>query len=296
MFQLRNDAFLESPEFPFDASPFRILDNKPIEPHSHEFIELAYIAEGNGTHSYEGRNYKISAGDVFVIEPGAEHAYWVDSGTSLLVYNILFTPGLLKSEIEMLSSVTPFVNFFYVEPFLRSTVRFQTHLKLDLYEQLEMRTLLDRIVLEIKDKRLGYRIVTKTRLIEMFVFLSRCLDSRNSPSPSFRVDDNMLVHICNFIERHYAQPLSLNQVSQLCGMSASAFSAKFKQHTGRTFIEYRNAVRIRAAAQRIAHSDMKMLAISQEVGFDDLSFFNKLFKVQLGVTPGQYRRQHAQSE
>lgn len=291
MHVLKNDAFLESSDFPFFAGPYRIEEHAPIKPHSHEFIELAYVAEGIGVHRYKGEPFRIGAGDVFVIEPGAEHAYEVSEGSSLLVYNVLFIAGLLKSELETLSEVTPFVDFFYVEPFLRSAVHFQSHLRLDVYEQLEMKGLLDHIVAEFKSKKLGYRIVTKTRLIEMFVFLSRCYALHQSPSPSFRTETNMLVRICEFIEQHYAQPLSLPQVSQLCGMSPSAFSAKFKQHTGNTFIEYRNKVRLTIAAHRIQLTEEKILTISQDVGFDDLSFFNKLFKQQYGLSPGQYRRQ-----
>lgn len=287
---LKNETFLESPDFPFFAGPFRIEAHAPISSHAHEFIELAYVAEGNGTHSYKGESFRIVAGDVFMIEPGAEHAYQVSEGSSLLVYNVLFVPSLLKAELEMLSEVTPFVDFFYVEPFLRSAVHFQSHLRLDIYEQLEMKSLLDHVVAEFKSKKLGYRIVTKTRLIELFVFLSRCFAIHQAPSPSFRAEANMLVRICEFIEQHYVQPLTLHQVSQLCGMSPSAFTLKFKQHTGKTFIEYRNEIRIRIAAHRIEHTEDKMMTISQDVGFDDLSFFNKLFKQQYGISPGQYRR------
>ncbi|WJH37507.1 AraC family transcriptional regulator [Paenibacillus sp. CC-CFT747] len=96
--------------------------------------------------------------------------------------------------------------------------------------------------------------------------------------------------VCEFIELHHARPLSLAQVSQMCGMSTSSFTSKFKQAIGKTFIEYRNEVRIRVAKELLLHSDDNLLSIAHEVGFDDLSFFNKLFKQVLGVSPGKYRQ------
>ncbi|MDF2662966.1 MAG: AraC family transcriptional regulator, partial [Paenibacillus sp.] len=66
---------------------------------------------------------------------------------------------------------------------------------------------------------------------------------------------------------------------------------KFKQYNGKTFIEYRNEIRIRIAKELLAGTDGKILHIAQEVGFDDLSFFNKLFKQLEGISPGKYRQQ-----
>jgi AraC family L-rhamnose operon regulatory protein RhaS len=285
-----NDEFLESKDFPFFVGPYRIHEDAPVLPHAHEFVELAYIAEGAGNHTYNGENSSVSAGDVFIIEPGVVHSYNVDKQFSLLVYNILFVPSLLRTEIEALSAVDSFMDFFYVEPFLRSTARFQPHLKLQLDDQMEIRSLLDRIHLEFRAKQSGYRILTKTRLIELFVFLSRCYARLQAPVKSFRTDDYMLHHLCEFIHRHYAEPLNLHQVSRMCGLSPSAFSVKFKQHTGKTFIEYRNELRIQAAMERLRETDDKISQISQDVGYDDLSFFNKLFKQTVGVSPGDFRK------
>ncbi len=283
-----SEAFFESENFPFFIGSYKVED--AIDLHSHEFVEMVYVAEGTGLHIYDGQNYLISAGDVFVIEPGAEHAYGVNTGSAFVVNNILFMPSLLKLEIEALSVVTSFVDFFYMEPFLRNAVRFQSHLRLDLQEQLEMKNLLDRIVSEYQEKRLGHQIMTKTLLIEMFLFLSRCYAIHQTPSPAPRSDDKVLKHICEFIERHYAKPLSLTQISQLCSMSPTSFAVKFKQFTGRTFIEYRNEIRIRAASDHLTQTGDKIMAISQEVGFDDLSFFNKIFKQHTGMSPGTYRK------
>jgi hypothetical protein len=72
-------------------------------------------------------------GDVFVIEPNVNHAYEVDMNDHLLVCNILFLPSLLNNELKALSRVTSFVDFFFVEPFLRNRLNFSAHLKLNGY-------------------------------------------------------------------------------------------------------------------------------------------------------------------
>ena len=284
-------SFLESDSFQFHIAPYRFSEGEIVERHSHEFFELVYVAKGQGEHFYKGEYYKISEGDVFMIEPGEEHAYRSGSKQPPLVYNVLFQPTLLRRELESLSDVTSFVDFFYVEPFLRSTVHFEGHLRLQPVEQMEIESLLDRIILDFKEKKLGYRILTKTRLIELFIFLSRCYhDRKHTPLTMLSTDEKIMQHISEFIRKHYAQPLTLVQVSEMCRMSTAGFSNKFKQYIGKTFIEFRNEIRIKAAKQMLAQTDTKIVEIAAEAGFDDLSFFNKLFKNAVGLSPSQYRK------
>jgi AraC-like DNA-binding protein/quercetin dioxygenase-like cupin family protein len=285
-----DQEWLESSEFPFSTTiyPFQKYEFK--EPHAHEFIELAYIAEGEGLHEYRGVSYAISAGDVLVIEPNVVHSY--KSGeTNLLVYNVILQPAILAEELETLFKVTSFVDFFFVEPFLRKYVDFQCYLTLEPQEHIEMLFRLDRLMKEYTSKELGYRIVIKTLLIEIFIFLSRCYERRiHKPMTTLGSEDEIIRHICEFIELHHARPLTLAQVCQLCGMSQSAFSAKFKQQVGQTFVEFRNQIRIKVAKELLVKSEDKILNIGQQIGFDDLSFFNKTFKKEVGLSPGEYRK------
>ncbi|MFX3633845.1 MAG: helix-turn-helix domain-containing protein [Candidatus Pristimantibacillus sp.] len=292
MLRLEADQFLESKDFLFHAATYLIKSLENIEPHLHDFVEMAYIAEGRGFHSYNGIEYPISEGDVFIIEPDQIHSYRCPQNSQLLVYNILFQPSLLKAEWELLGGVTPFVDFYYVEPFLRNTVRFQAHLKLQNSDQIEMKSQINRLLLEYKEKKLGYRILCKTQLIELFIFLSRCYEHVTRETLLSADSDELRIRrIADFIAQHYDQPLSLMQVSRMCDMSQTTFSVKFKENIGHTFIEYRNVIRIKAAQNKLVETTHKISHIALEVGFDDLSFFNQQFKAIAGLPPGQYRKQ-----
>lgn len=291
MTQLSNRNFLEGDDFLFDIAPYRIRNNEVVELHSHEFVEFVYVAEGRGRHIYGGKSYTISEGDVFVIEPGREHGYYGDEKVYLTVYNILFQPVVFKKEIDALSQFHSFVNFFYVEPFLRGTIDFEYCLTLNPNERMEMIFLLSRLVKEHCEKGLGYRILIKTRMLEMLIFLSRCYHHReHHPMKSSVEEPELFKQIGEFIELHYNRPLSLEQVSHFCGMSQSTFTARFKQYFGKTFVTYRNEIRINVAKELLTHTEEKILSISQRVGFQDLSFFHKTFKQYVDMSPGVYRK------
>jgi AraC-like DNA-binding protein len=64
----------------------------------------------------------------------------------------------------------------------------------------------------------------------------------------------------------------------------------FKETMGTSFVDYLKEYRLTMAARLLLSSDSSILAIASEVGFDNLSYFNRSFKKQYKVTPSQYRR------
>jgi AraC-like DNA-binding protein len=290
---LQSAAFFESEEFLFYIAPYTISSNEIIEQHSHEFFELVYVIEGSGSHIYQEKIFSIHEGDVFIIEPEKIHGFEVGNNEYLKVYNLLFQPKFLKKEIESLSYLESFISFFYVEPFLRETVHFKDHLTLRYHQQTEIMILLQKIVQEYNRKENGYQILIKTRMLELFILLSRYYENATTQKIINECEYTEIIEqICKFITCHYNRPLSLEQVSKLSGMSKSNFTSKFRQIVGQTFIEYRNKIRINAAKKLLAHTNEKIIYIAAEVGFEDISHFNRTFKDYTNMSPSKYRNRY----
>ncbi|MBD2844062.1 helix-turn-helix transcriptional regulator [Paenibacillus sp. IB182496] len=291
MTQFKNDVFLNSSEFPFFCVWHTHPAGSSSRIHSHEFIELVYVASGEAVHHYNGRSYRVSQGDVFVIAEGAVHYYEVSGRKPLKVCNVLFLTGLLASELKEMSKVTPFVDFFYLEPFLREATPFQPHLYLHPGECVELEEYLESFIRELNEKRMGYQIKIKAMMIDFFVYLSRCYERHlDGADPQSSQDDDAMQYICHFIRRHYAENFSVEQMSQLCGMSKGKFSSLFKKTTGTTFIDYRNEYRVELGRKLLRSGEGSIADISQQLGFEDSSFFNRMFKRYTGSTPSAYRK------
>lgn len=287
MIYYKNEHFLESANFPFYIAPYTILPNWNA-PHKHEFVECVFVMDGACEHLYKGMSQPISRGDFFIIEPNVEHGYRVAGDQPVEIYNILFLPSLLEDELRKLSEATRFV-----DPLLSEPYEFRYHLKMAVNESLETKYVLDRIFHEYRNKALGYRLSIKALLMELFISLSRCYEGQTSQPFSSTKDHNIISWICEFIRLHYAQPIMMEQIYHMCGMSAANFTSKFKQIVGKTFTEYRNDLRIEISCELLRNSDKKVIHISQEVGFNDVSHFNKAFKQFMGMTPSQYRSKYS---
>jgi AraC-like DNA-binding protein len=92
------------------------------------------------------------------------------------------------------------------------------------------------------------------------------------------------------IDRSYSNPLTLGYLAGESGMSRYHFSRMFKHHIGCSFKTYLNHRRIEAAKNLMKHEDMNVSEACFSVGFNDLSYFSRLFKVLEGMSPSTFRK------
>lgn len=101
---------------------------------------------------------------------------------------------------------------------------------------------------------------------------------------------SQMMEAVDYIHSHYSDPdLSVKTVSSRIFMSTSYFSALFKAHTGRTFVEYVTDIRMDKAKELLKHSGMKTYEIAASTGYQDPQYFSVLFKKHTGDTPTEYR-------
>jgi len=92
-----------------------------------------------------------------------------------------------------------------------------------------------------------------------------------------------------YIWTHYTKKLSLRDIANASGLSAPYFSTVFKEEMGENLSNYLNRLRVEKAAAMLASTDMSINQIATACGFEDQSWFSKIFKNNTGFTPGKYR-------
>ena len=105
------------------------------------------------------------------------------------------------------------------------------------------------------------------------------------------------IHLCmQYIETHYYEKITLDQLAEMVYLSPAYLSRIFKKETGTTFNDYLIQVRIGKAKSLLHHKDLRVTDIAEAVGFDDQSYFTKVFRRIVGVTPLKYRQQVTHTE
>lgn len=131
--------------------------------------------------------------------------------------------------------------------------------------------------------------------MKMLYILSGDTDARTLSSSSFAeaeytgTDSRRIRKVREHIDKHYAEDLRLDDVAAIAGMSPSAFSRFFKQHTDRNFVDYLIDTRLGNAARMLVDTTTGISEICYACGFNNLSNFNRTFKARRGYTPRDFR-------
>lgn len=93
-----------------------------------------------------------------------------------------------------------------------------------------------------------------------------------------------------YIQNNFDQELNMAVVSNMLSMNYSLFSFEFKQYTGKNFVTFLRDIRMEAAKRLLKETDLRIVEISQKVGYENEKHFMKLFKSTCGVSPTEYRK------
>jgi len=290
MFTFQASQYFDDLSFPFHIELYTIQQGQEIPLHTHDFVELVYVVEGCAVHEMSGMTYELRSGDIFILEPNIYHSYKGALHKDTIVYNVLFKLELLHRELNALCEIPSFLDFFYIAPFLRKNATFYPHVTLSGLRKSLFENHLASLHREEKERETGYQLVIKTRFIESLVQLSRYYAAYGNPLPTpAYTDEQWIASVVSLIEQHYNKPFSLDQLSRLCGMSIPSFTAKFKTFTKKTFVEFKHDIQIREACKLMETTSSKIVDIAHAVGFEDLSFFYRVFRKKMGFPPLKYR-------
>lgn len=114
--------------------------------------------------------------------------------------------------------------------------------------------------------------------------------SSESQTPTFNMDNELIVRLTEYIDKHYGEDLSLETIADAFHFSPAYISSFFKQKLGIGYLQYLREVRLKKAQKLLRTSGMKVQEIADKVGFHDAGYFIRIFKQECGITPDDYRK------
>lgn len=288
---------LGSNRFMKDEFPFWITRTEQggVPEHGHEFVELVYVVRGSGVHIFQGTNYEIHAGDVFIINPGETHSYNVNPGADMEIINCLFMPSFIPDALLNELEITGSMDYFYVHPFLKHDVRFNHHLNLHGQDAAIILALLESMIREIGYRGLGHTTLIRLHMIELLVLLSRHYSyiqhHGNNPYISPRQLDREIgaKRIYGYLDRNFDKKITLQSLSRLFNVSTRQLNRMMREEFNRSVFDILHEIRIEKAKRILLESDEKVISVATMVGYEDPSFFSRLFMRYAGCSPRQYR-------
>jgi AraC-like DNA-binding protein len=163
----------------------------------------------------------------------------------------------------------------------------------------KIKGLIESIYEEDVHRNEGYAYLIKARLFELLtVILREVPKSTVNKQPKFSEDTlnqsretlERLERIFIYVEQHYQEAITLNEVANYMGFSPYYFTKLFKKNTGMTFIAFLNEYRLNKAKWILINEDLPMSAVAEAAGFGSVKTFHHFFKEATGISPLKYHK------
>lgn len=267
--------------------------NTPTGLHAHSFIEIVYIAAGNGIHRIGEINYPASKGSLFIINYDTPHKFIPnkDEKTNMVLYNCIFTPDFLDVSLINCKDFSDVAHHFLFNSFFPEEHVSIPEIQLTGQDQAIIEDLYMNMYREYNIGELGYVEMLRAYVILLLVTTFRFFNKIELCKESLDINrkhiiDSILEHIRN----NYSQDIKLEDLSMMAFLSPSHFCRQFKERTGMTVSEFTQKTRVVEATKLLKNTNKKVIDIAAEVGYSDINYFIEVFKRFTSLTPGQYRR------
>ncbi len=246
------------------------------DPHVHSAMEVVLTLEGTVEYVVNGSAYTVRKNEVLIIPGEAPHSLNMGENSSRYLY--LFEPDTLRSlrDLKMIPGL--FDRVFYLHD------GSETHLRI--------REMLLKIQNLDHEKELAWNARAYSYLIRIFALLSQhylsgAVSWRKEPVGA--VDQEVIATAMNYINEHYQEELSLEDVASFAGFSRYYFSRSFKKQTGYFFKDYLCQKRLQVAKDLLTRTELSMREVAIRSGFGSVATFNRTFREKNGCTPTKYR-------
>lgn len=270
--------------FPFNIYLCSIpLDFTIVPAHWHNDMEIIYIKKGRGTITVDLIPFQVSKGDIIVVPPGQLHSIEQFSAYSMEYENIIFQLSMLMAPQGDICTE----EFF--QPMVHGKILPDTIYKQNTPHYSALSRCLDTIDAICRDFPPGYQLAIKGQLFAFFYELSK--SSHNAASRRDNKSLDRLKGLLKYVETNYQEKISIADAARICSFSQSHFMKFFKASMGVSFIDYLNDYRLTMASTLLTYSSDTVVNIATETGFENLSYFNRVFKRKYQCTPTEFRRQ-----
>ena len=237
-------------------------------PHNHSHTELFYIVGGRGQFQIQDRRYPVNANNLVIINPNVLHTE-VSLNAQPLEYIVLGIGG-----VELATGENSNGQFCI----------------LDHFESVEISGCLRNILREMEQKSPGYEDVCQAYMEILIIRLMRTTSLAMPAEPQTLSGNRQCAAVRRYIDLHFKEPLTLEQLAEEAHMNKFYLSHAFKREYGVSPINYMITRRIEESKYLLAETDLSMSQIAQLLGFSSLSYFSQVFRRTQTVSPKEYRQ------
>lgn len=256
----------------------------PFPRHSHNYVEIMYMCKGKTVHRINGDAcVTLREGELLFLNRHASHAIQRAEAGDIAV-NFIILPQFFDEAFQLMGMDNVLAQFLLGE--LRAGGAAVSYLHFRVREVRPVQNLVENLIWTTVDEPAGTCRVGQVTMGLLLMLLMQYTDHIDAPAAG--AGSPLVVAALREIETNY-RTASLSEVAAAHHVSVSYLSAEVKRATGSTFKQLLCQKRMDAAARMLRETRLPVQEICAAVGYDNISYFHRLFRAQYGITPKEYR-------
>lgn len=252
--------------------------------HTHNFVEFIYMCQGTTTHIIDGQTLILREGDLLFLNQHATQEI-LPAGRDDIAVNFMILPEFFDTAFRMMGNEENALRTFIISC-LTEQNRGGNYLYFQVADVLPIQNLMENLIWIMKSDIPNRRSLSQHTMGLLFLLLTNYADKISVSGSSY--EEDMIIRLLNYIENGY-KTAALSVFAQQNRIDDYTLSRMIKKNTGSTFKELLQEKRLNQACFLLSNTDLPVADIAAAVGYDNTSFFHRLFRRVYNMSPKEYR-------
>lgn len=253
-------------------------------PHVHNYVEVIYMCSGSSRHIINGNEVVLEQGELLFlnqnavqeIEPAGEHD---------IAVNFIILPEFFDHVIKMMDADENMLREFVINC-LREKQQSASYLHFRVSDVFPIQNLVENLIWTLLNKQPNKRSINQVTMGLLFLHLMNYIDRVETNEAD--EEQRFMMTVLSYVEEHYRDG-ELSSLAQELHYDLYWLSREIKRRTGKTYTELVQERRMSQAAYLLTHTAMSVMDIGLSVGYENMSYFYRIFQQKYGMTPRKYR-------
>lgn len=292
---VQKDLYTSGQDFVVDSARMlekgKLIDIRPhtrfvhFPVHRHNYVEIIYMCSGTTTHIINGHNTVIlETGELLFLNQNATQEI-LPAGKDDIAVNFIVLPEFFDRAFLMMEDESVLHDFLVGS--LRGESGLADYLHFQVRDELPIQNLIENLIYSLVTKQKNFRNINQTTMGLLFILLQNQSDKINRNDPA-QYEQNLIFTALKYIEDNYRTG-TLEELAALTGQPDYYISKLIKKHAGHTFKTLLQIKRLNQAAFLLTTTGLPVENIITLVGYDNTSYFHRIFKAHFHMTPRIYR-------
>ena len=249
--------------------------------HTHDYVEMVYMCQGSTRHIINGAELELNTGELLILGQNARQEI-CPAGEKDVAVNFIVRPEFFSGTLNFLGSEDTPLREFIIKALRGEELAGYLHFQVSDVKPVQnlVENLLWTLILDTPNRRSIHQLTMGLLFVQLLNHTDR-LSVGNQ-------EQEIIVRVLRYIEDNYAGG-SLTQIAGQLHYDTAWLSREIRRRTGRTYTELVQEKRLSQAAWLLKNTHHKVSDIALAVGYENVSYFHRLFMDRFHLSPRQYR-------